>query len=158
MAIKSTFSSAGYRIARAFIFISFMLLVFFTLVFTDLSPASIAMIIPISIFGWAWIFLFRGELRKKAVKVGIDGDKINVSRFFGVGKTITYDLSFFSGYITATVPSKNASYEYLYLMADEKAVIILSQFYHSNYDQLKFMLDGVVPFLGHKDFKELKKL
>jgi hypothetical protein len=158
MGVKSTFASGAYLMGRLFLFVSVMLLFFFILTFINLSPSSIAMLLPISIFSFAWIVLFRGDMRKKAIKVGIDGDKISVSRYFGLGPTKTYDLTSFDGYITTVIPAKTASYEHLYLTSDKKNVIILSEFYHKNYDELKFFLDGAVPFLGHQEFKPPRNL
>lgn len=154
MAIKSTFASGARLIAAYFLFLTVMLLIFLVLTFIDLNPSSIAMILPISLFGFAWIVLVRGELKTKAIKVAIDDKKITVSKYLGLGPAKTYDLADFEGYITTVIPSKKGPYEFLYLMSDKKPVIKLSQFYHANYDQLKFFLDGIVPFLGEEEFKK----
>ena len=78
-----------------------------------------------------------GELRTKAVKIYIGNSSIAKKSFLGLGLETTYNFSDLSGYKTSKLSSKNGTYEVLYVMSGDKKVIKLSEFYHSNYKELK---------------------
>ena len=78
-----------------------------------------------------------GELRTKAVKVLIDNSSITKKSFLGFGTKTTYKFSQIGGFSTSNVSSKSGTYEYLYIIVNDKKVIKLSEFYHGNYKELK---------------------
>ena len=78
-----------------------------------------------------------GELRTKAVKVYLDNSSITKKSFIGLGTNTTYKFAQISGFIISNVSSKSGTYEYLYIIVNDKKVIKLSEFYHGNYKELK---------------------
>ena len=86
-------------------------------------------------------YLIFGELRTKAIKVVIKDDgTITKRNFMGLAPKTIWNLADFNGFKTSVLSSKNGRYEYLYLIIDGKKVIKISEFYHSNYKQLKSTL------------------
>lgn len=90
-----------------------------------------------TIFTFLFIKLFWGELRKKTIKIFIEHQSISKKGFLGLGPLIKYEISNISGYKTSILNSKGVNYEYLYLFSNNKKVIIISEFYHLNYKELK---------------------
>ena len=120
-----------------------------------------AMFVFLTFFFIAWNMLVFGELRINTIKVKIKDDEIVASNYLGLGLKKTYSFSGFEGFIKVIKPSKYSSYEYLYLLKNGKRVICLSQFYHSNYSDLKKCIEDKVPDLGYKGFhfgREMKQL
>ena len=78
-----------------------------------------------------------GELRTKAIKVYIDNSSITKRNFLGLGTTTIYNFSQVSGFRTSNVSSKSGTYEYLYIIVNDKKVIKISEYYHRNYKELK---------------------
>lgn len=110
------------------------------------------------LFAFAWVWIFFGELRTKVVKVEIHDKTIVVSNYLGLGTKRVYDFSQFDGFETALLPSKYDTYEYLYLMKNKKKVVKLSQFYHSNYADLKEAMTVKARFLGQKGFSYIQEI
>lgn len=99
---------------------------------------------------WAWIFF--GELRTKAVKVELRDNEITCSGYLGLGKKKVYYWKEFNGFETSLLPSQFNTYEFLYLLVNGKKKIKLSEYYHSNYAELKELLMSRVNDLGQKKF------
>ena len=123
---------------------------------SNLPPFEIFVFLTFLIFAWIWVSF--GELRTKAVKVYIDEGGVTVSTYLGLGRKRVYSFSQFDGLETALLLSKYDTYEYLYLIENGKKVIKLSQFYHSNYDELKKGLSIKVPNLGQKRFSYIQEI
>ena len=87
-------------------------------------------------------FLVLGEIRKKVIKIIISDDCIIKKSYLGFGSGTRYGFQYFTGYKTSIISSKAGSYEYLYLMHDEKKVVKISEYYHQNYSELKSALAG----------------
>ena len=107
------------------------------------------------------IWLVYGELRTKAIKVKIESDNISVNSFFGLSSSRLYAFKEFDGYTISILPSEYQDYEYLYLMSNQKKIIKVSQFYHSNYLDLKKAIETKTRNLGEEPFslfKELKEI
>ena len=117
-----------------------------------------AIFVFLALFIFAFIWLVFGELRTKVVKVDIYDEKVIVSNYMGLGNPKMYSLSQIDGFETAFLPSKYNMYEYLYLIERGKKVVKLSQFYHSNYAELKKLLTVKVPNLGQKGFSILQEV
>ena len=116
----------------------------------SLPPWGIFVFLAFLIFALIWIVF--GELRTKIIKVRIEGDEVMVANYVGLETKRIYNLSQFDGFETALLPSRYYTYEYLYLIENGKKVVKLSQFYHSNYADLKNALTGKVRNLGQKGF------
>lgn len=115
----------------------------------------------LSLFLFILIWVFFGELRTKALVITIDGDIIRASNFFGLGFSKKYSLQQVTGFKTSVLATTTSSYEYLYLMMNNKRIISISEFYHSNYSQMKQYIIAKVPDLGYESFnllREIKKI
>lgn len=77
------------------------------------------------------------EFRTKAIHIKIEGDTISVKNYLGQGTTKNYLFKEFTGYKISTLSSEYEEFEYLYLLLNGKRVIKISQFYHSNYNEMK---------------------
>lgn len=96
-----------------------------------------------------WIF---GEMRTKIIKVIINDSRVSVRNYFGFGRERIFDFKQFSGFKISFLPTGSSSYEFLYLMIDNKKVIKISKFYHSNYDKLKEVIEVNMENLGIEEF------
>ncbi len=121
----------------------------------SLPPWGIFVFLAFLIFALIWIVF--GELRTKVIKVRIEGGEVMVANYVGLGTKRIYNLSQFDGFETALLPSRYDTYEYLYLIENGKKVVKLSQFYHSNYADLKNALTGKVRNLGQKGFSYIQE-
>ncbi|RZJ77788.1 MAG: hypothetical protein EOO47_15800 [Flavobacterium sp.] len=110
------------------------------------------LIIPIA---YASVWFFYGELRTKAIFVAIDEKVLHRQTYLGLGSAKTFDLSEFDEFIVCEIPSKFATYEYLYLMKNGRKEVKISEFYHRNYLQLKQRIAKTIKFSGGKPFSLL---
>jgi hypothetical protein len=117
--------------------------------------ASIPLFIFI-LFVIAWLFF--GEIRTKAITVKIEKNTINIRRFLGLGHKKVYDFSEFEGYKISILPSESQEYEYLYLLINRKKVIKISQFYHSNYSEIKQVIIRKTKNLGKETFSIINEV
>jgi hypothetical protein len=162
MILKSRFRFWAFLIVGCLTVVSSVLLLFFILVFADVKAnASVVELLGIGLLAFTWLWLFLGELRTKAVAVKFENGLVTAKRFMGFITSGTYELKEFDGYKTCLLPSRSGNYEYLYLMKASKKVVKLSQFYHSNYSELKRFIIKEVQFLGQEDFsysREVKEI
>jgi uncharacterized protein with PQ loop repeat len=113
---------------------------------------------PVSIFVFIVLFtsiliwLIFGELRKKTIVVKIDSNSITIKHFMGLGNSYQTMLSEFNGYVTTIQQSRVAKYEYLYLINKNSKEIVISEFYHQNYHELRNEISKKVDFLGNRPF------
>ena len=121
----------------------------------SLPPWGIFIFLGFLIFALIWIIF--GELQTKVIKVRIEGEEVIVANYMGLGIKRIYILSQFDGLETALLPSRYDTYEYLYLIENGKKVVKLSQFYHSNYADIKNTLTGKVRNLGQKGFRYIQE-
>ncbi len=110
------------------------------------------------LFACTWVWLVFGELRTKIVKVEVEGNQISVSNYLGLGAKKVFSLSQFEGLQTSLLPSRYDTYEYLYLIKNNKKAIRLSQFYHSNYADLKNVLCDKVRNLGQQRYSLIQEI
>ena len=127
-------------------------------VFTSIEDTPTAVYVFAGVFLFVWTWLVFGELRTKVISVKIGKDLITTTNFLGLGAKRTFDFKEFEGFITSLLPSKSGTYEYLYLIKDNKKVIKLSEFYHKNYFECKQVLTNRVKFMGNKPFSMLTEL
>lgn len=109
------------------------------------------------------VWLLFGELRNKAVKIKIEREFLSLRKFMGLGKESKYYFKQFDGYKTLILTNEFEDYEYLYLIIDGRREIKLSQFYHSNYSEIKLILGsktrnlGIINFSFVTEIKEIFK-
>lgn len=121
----------------------------------DLSlPLAILLFV---VFTFTWV-LFFAELKRKAVKVVIENDAIAVSKYLGAGTTKAYSWNECEGFKTSGVSSEWNSFEYLFLISDGREVVIISEFYHENYQELKALIKKKAKNLGTRDSSFLIEL
>lgn len=157
-------SKFSYRILYPLgllIFILALLAYFVQLILTKQVTASSGIFALMGLFTAIAIWLCFGELRTKAINVWIADEQIAVSKYLGLGGRKYYPFTGFSGFETAQLTSNSGSYEYLYLMIADRKAVKLSEFYHSNYDDLKAVVMQHLENLGEKEFEfwqEMKEI
>lgn len=109
-------------------------------------------------FALIWSWLIFGELRSKAIVVEIGYDGLKFSGYLGLVNYQYLSFNEIDGFETTTLPSRYGEYEYLYLIKGKKRRIIISQFYHENYSELKKEITNRCLFLGHKQFSYMSEL
>lgn len=162
MVLKSRFRFWAFLIVGVLCVLSSILLLFFMLWIADLKAnISLMVLFAVGLFSFIWLWLFLGELRTKAIAVKFEDGLVSIKRFMGLVSSGVYPLKEFDGYKTCLLPSRSGFYEYLYLMKDGKKLVKLSEFYHSNYSELKKIVIKEVSFLGKENFSyrsELKEI
>lgn len=139
------------------IFLCIVCLLF--LVISGISDLPLFASIPILLlFLLIVIWLVYGEIRTKAIKVKINSNNVIVKNFMGLGSGKDYGFNEFDGYRISILPSEYKEYEYLYLYIGQKKVIKISQFYHSNYDELKMSLTSKTKNLGEEPFSIIREI
>jgi len=123
-----------------------------------LDKLSFIVYLCLGLFLFILIWVFFGELRTKAIVVIIEGNSIKVSSFFGLGFSKKYYFNQLTGFKTSVLITKTTSYEYLYLMVNNKKVIKISEFYHSNYSEMKNYIIAKVHDLGYENFNLLREV
>lgn len=119
-------------------------------------PYAVFIFLGLFIFVWTWLVF--GELRKRVVSVVINNNSIARMNFVGIGPRRVFDFKDFEGYVTMFAPSKWGTYEYLFLLRQNHKAIVLSEFYHKNYHELKKEISIGVIFLGEKPFTLMEML
>lgn len=97
-------------------------------------------------------------LRRRANALTITSDTITVQNFLGLGKRKSYLLSGFDGFETEMAPSKLGEFEQLILVPSRGQIIVLSAFYHKNYQELKVHLERHLRNLGRRPYSTLADL
>lgn len=123
---------------------------------TFLPLSIIVLLIMVVLFRLIW-----GELRTRAVSIKINSAHIEVTNFFGFGSPKNISLSAIDGFKISILPAEYKEYEYLYLMSGNRRVVIISEFYHRNYFDLKAVLIKKCRNLGTEKFnfaREIKKI
>jgi hypothetical protein len=158
METKSKFNSWVIILAVLFILLTGLVITSFAVFISSESFPSPGIISFLALLLFTWTWMLFGELRTKAVKVSIGKNNIIVSHYLGLGKKKTYSLTMFDGFKTSLLPSEYNTYEFLYLMVNNKKTIKLSQFYHQNYTELKKVLSKNVKCLGNEQFNIIRAL
>ncbi len=160
--MKSKFRYWSYLILACFLAMTYiLLLLIYVVFFNQEKEADTIIVVFIFFFLFVWLWLFFGEIRTKAICVHLTNDGIRNKSYLGIGFSQTYNWTNFEGYKTSLVPSKGRSYEYLYLMINGKKVIKISDFYHSNYSEIKKYVATKARFLGKEDysyFRDIKEI
>ncbi|MEJ7588296.1 MAG: hypothetical protein WKI04_12115 [Ferruginibacter sp.] len=103
------------------------------------------------------IWLTWGEIRTKGIRVTIGPEKLTRSNFFGMGTVRTFGNAEIDGYKISVSPSEYQDYEYLYLMTGNRKTIKISEFYHSNYFELKKEISKRFKKLGEEKFSFIRE-
>jgi hypothetical protein len=135
------------------------------IIFDAIKDGSIPVLVVYFILSIAMFFFFAwallGELKKKVNSVKIENSTIISKNYLGLGSSQKISFDAFEGFTTSILSTTSNDYEYLYLMKDDKKTIILSEFYHRNYSELKKTLQSKTKFLGDKPFsmsREIKEI
>src|SRR5690606_37321414 len=97
-------------------------------------------IIMFAVILGCWIWIMMGEMRIRAIRVVVEEDHIMVREFLGLHKSRIFYYQDLDGYEIKVLEAEYGSYEYLFIMKKGKRVIRISQYYHSNYKELKFFI------------------
>ncbi|MEO6851291.1 MAG: hypothetical protein ABI166_11695 [Mucilaginibacter sp.] len=158
--MKSKFSGWAYFLAfYASIFTGLLLLCFLAdVIWNNIMPAYFYFIISGAvIFVWTWVVF--GELRNKVISIEIGYNSITIKRYLGLGPSKVYYFEQLDGYKTSILASRAVEYEYLYIMAGDKKIAKLSEYYHKNYKELKEMLTNEkFKDLGFEDYNSTREI
>jgi len=111
-----------------------------------------------SLMIFSFVFLLFGELRTKAIYMKIENDKIIVKPYLGLGLKKEFKIDHFDGYTISDLYSFGGIHEYLYLIKNDKKIIKISEFHHSNYMETKKIIHTKFDFVGRTKFKILDEL
>ena len=113
----------------------------------DNSAMTILFMAMIGLFVFLWFFFVFLELKNKAVVLEISSSNLTVTNFLGLGNRKTFNWNEFEGFTTKELDARSGSFEYLYLQHPNK-LIIVSQYYHKNYPELKKEISKYVKYRG----------
>ncbi|UHO38886.1 hypothetical protein H5J24_01490 [Chryseobacterium capnotolerans] len=99
----------------------------------------------------SFLAIFFGEIKQKFISVEFTPHEIIMKRFMGL-QTKSYKVSTIEGWKYSYISTRGGSYEYLYLYKDGQKVVKLSQFYHKNYDEVKYYVRTLFKNLGYEKF------
>jgi len=134
----------------AILIVSFITVLPFLVVYLSATSPVAGMILPLLlllfiVFFWLTIFRTRGH------KIVIEGNIIIVKRYFGIGKSAAYDFNTLDGFIVIFESAKGSVYESVFILKNGKRIGSISSFYHSNFDQLKSILNDKLIDLGVRE-------
>lgn len=152
---------------RTWTYLPFLLAIFlmvysaFVLRVAIFETEAAALLIYVGLFTfmiivWTWVVF--GELRTKTLVIHLDGDSIVVRGFLGFGPVTRFELRAFDGFTTSLLPSRYRDFEFLYLMKDNKKLVKISGFYHSNYHEMKQYLAERIVYLGDTPYSFMEEL
>lgn len=104
----------------------------------NLSP--FADFILLVFFGAVFWWIFFGELFRKCVRARLSNNTVEIRAFLGLGFRRINEWSYYDGFIINEVPSRAGTYEYLYVIKDNTRTLLVSDFYHKNYKEIKHFL------------------
>jgi hypothetical protein len=77
------------------------------------------------------------QIRYRATIICFGKDHVSLKRFWGMEKTVVYNLTDIKGFEIDTELTNGKLREYIVLKLGKRAIINISAFYHRNYDELK---------------------
>ena len=104
------------------------------------------------------IVILFGLLRRRASFLTLTDEGIIVQNYLGFGKKEFYPFFEFEGFETERVWSKLGEFEQLIFVPSHGQVIVISAFYHKNYQELKAYLEIHVRNLGGRPYSTLADL
>ncbi|WP_407520540.1 hypothetical protein PDL71_10010 [Lacibacter sp. MH-610] len=157
--MKSRFRFWSYLMLACFLAMTYiLLLLIYVVFFKQANEKDTIIVVVIFFFLFVWLWLFFGEIRTKTISAHLSNEGIRYKTYFGFSFSQIYKWSDFEGYKTSLVPSKGRSYEYLYLFINGKKVIKVSEFYHSNYSEMKKYVAARVSYLGKEDYRYFRDI
>jgi len=138
--------------------IGLMSLLLFEILTNKTTKSPIPLYFVIGLFAFTLIWLILGELRTKIIKVILEDGKITVTNFLGLGTKKVFNLDELDGFSISFLPSQGGTYEYLYLILNNKKVVKISEFYHKNYSEFKQVIILKTRDLGNERFSYIKEL
>lgn len=136
--MKSKLKFSGYLWAAFSAIVAVSLICLFFESISEFSDSPFLFFIKCLFFLFMWLVIFFSEVKTKIISVEIESRELFVKRYLGLGITHFYNVDQINGFKTSILKSRNnKSYEYLYLMIDNRRVAIVSEYYHSNYKDLK---------------------
>ncbi|UFH34087.1 hypothetical protein [Flavobacterium acetivorans] len=147
--IRSKFKILPFFTAIGLIFFGFFLF-YICLV----SPVA-TIVLPV-LFLLFVAYFWLTEFRTRAHKISVNTDFISVCKLFGLGRSEVYDFKKLDGFEISIQSGKSGSFEFLFVLKNGKRVACISNFYHSNYGELKKILLENLSYFGVKkySFKE----
>jgi hypothetical protein len=121
------------------------------------APMGWVILYPIGL-SIVFLWLLFVEIRKRAIVVVLKGDEIFVSDWLGFKSSKTYHANEISGFETVNMSSRYRTYEYLFLIKGGVRIACISEYYHSNYADIKAKISETVFNLGERRFSFLKEL
>jgi hypothetical protein len=148
--IKSKFTKKAYSV----FLILLILILMAGACIQWMDAASETMYITISILSLLVILfsiylLIASELKTKMVRVIVNTDHISAVRYAGLFQKEELYFKELEGYFIKQVESESSSSEFCYLVKDGKKIIILSDYYHKNYKELKAAIQSKMRRLSH---------
>lgn len=81
------------------------------------------------------VMLFN-DMVTKAIGIKIYKNDISIRPFLGLGWQKNYEIEALDGFQSSIISAKGGTYRILYLMKDNKKVGKITEFYHSNYNEI----------------------
>lgn len=104
-----------------------------------------------------WFVMVWGELRRKALSIHFKKNIVEIQTFFGYGRKYIYSNDLFTGYYIGLLPALPRPYEQLIMMVNEKQSFPVSEFYFSNYQELKTFIIDHFAYLGVKKYSHAEE-
>ncbi len=116
-----------------------------------ISPlyALLVDMLPGAVLAW----LICGEFRTKMIVVDFGYDSMTIKRYGGLGAPKVFYYNQLDGFSTSILDSINMAYEYLYFVKSGKKIGKISEYYHSNYAEMKTEIEGKLKDLGYIEFR-----
>ena len=119
-----------------------------------------SVVFPLLVFIMIAYFWFT-LMRTRVHNVIIEKDNIIVKRYYGLGKSITYDFSKLDGFVVLVESGKLGDSESLFILEKGKRVACVCSYYLSNFNNVKLVLKENLTDLGeikgHDNISEFLK-
>ena len=122
------------------------------LLYLTINSSKLGIILPILYLIFV-IYFWLTEFRTRAQKIEIQNEKIIIQEYFGLGKHRIFELKNLEGFNMSIQPSKSGSYEYIFIIRKGKRIASISEFYHTNYAEMKSAIEKKIKNLGQTDYK-----
>jgi hypothetical protein len=129
----------------AFAFITMLLqgIIYFEATFTAPEGGAMVIFFTVSVL---WMLLY--EMRTKIISVVFEDSVLYVKNWFGFGKEKQYPLEKITGYHTSALNSKLGDYKVIYIISEDKKIAKISEFYHSNFQEIETYVSSNLINLG----------
>lgn len=145
--MKSKFKIISYFIPIFFLFLIGLFIntiinieTVFTSIYGGLFVVGLSFISIIMIFF---------EFKSKIVNVEFISSQFKINRFFGLRNSKIIDDKIIDGFHNSIVKTKYGSYDYIYLMSNNKKIVKISNQYHKNFIELSIEIKKRYKDLGY---------